>query len=497
MVRDLPAQPRSALSRRDLLRRCVALSAGLAVAPLVAACGATASSTSATTSAGSKAAGSTSAAQASSAGSAARAAGPAATPTPVFAHRDPVGGKGVVLEHWQNWSGYDTLVALGKVFDVFQKDHPDIGLNAQGYNQDKFVAQVAAGTSPDSVTIRYVAPNAQKGLYQALDDRISKSAVIKKDDFTDAQFKQVQWKGKTWGVPALENGPRAALVYNKQLWQAAGLDPAKPPTTWDDMADYAQKLTKYSGDQIDQLGFDPLSSMGHEGYLDVYGEGYGTHWYDYSTDTLHLNDQGLIDATDWIAQPSKEIRFARWQTFRKTYGEWDGKKSGFDNGKEAMIIQGDWTPGGVKQNGPSVSQNIGTAFFPTKINQKLMLTGGWSLQIPTGSKRADQAFAWFEYLTTVPAIQMWLDGTGLVVYTKSFAKDGKYADIPGLSWFLDAPSKADRNITIPNNPIYDQIDKEYNAGLAKVREGKIAPKDMLDDLQTRMQAALNQALGKS
>ena len=416
-------------------------------------------------------------------------------PTPVTAHINPVSGKGVVLEHWQNWGGPDTLGPVGKVFGMFQTDHPSVGLNAQGYDASKFLTDVASGTPPDVVTIRYVAPNAQKGLYQALDDRIAKSTIIKRSDFADAQFQQVQWKGKTWGIPAMENGPRSAMILDVQLFQQAGLDPQKPPTTWQDVSTMSEQLTKLQGNDITQLGFDPLSSMGAEGFLDVYGEGFGVEWYDYATDTLHLNAQGMVDAVDWIAQEYKQIDPTRFTAFRKVYGEWDGKTSGFDNQKEAMIIQGYWTANGVKKYGKGFP--IAPAFFPTNIGKKLMLTGGWSLQVPTGSKASDQAFSWIEFLTTTPANQLLLDETGLMLYTKKFAKEGKFDQIPGLSWFLDAVGQADKNINIPNDPIYDQIDSNYRAGLVKVRDSKTTSKAMLDDLQSRMQALLNQTLGKS
>lgn len=483
------------LSRRLLLRQWGALAAGLAVAPLLAACGAATTATVTTSATASTTQAAAAATTTSAASKAAGATTASAAPTPVTAHRDPVSGKGVTLEHWQNWSSPANLDSVGKAFDMFQKDHPAVGLTAQGYNQDKFVARVAGGDSPDSVTIRFVAPNATKGLYQALDDRISKSSIIKRDDFSDAQFKQVQWKGKTWGIPALENGPRSALVYNVDLFRAAGIDTAKPPTTWEDVAAVSQQLTKVQGDQITQLGFDPLSSMGMEGFLDIYGQGYGVQWYDYATDTLHLNDQGLVDAVNWVSSQYKVITPARYDAFRKVYGQWDGKTSGFDGQKEAMVLQGYWTPGNVTKPGQQVK--ILSAFYPTKSGRKMMLTGGWSLQILTGSKNTDQAFSWLEFLTTTPPNQLLLDETGLMLYTKKFAKEGKFDQIPDLDWFLQAVGQADVNINIPNNPIYDQIDSNYRAGLVKVRNAQAEPKAMLDDLQTRMQALLNQTLGKS
>src|SRR5690242_6740308 len=51
-----------------------------------------------------------------------------------------------------------------------------------------------------------------------------------------------QTGGKTWGIPF----QRSTIVryWNKDMFKDAGLDPNRPPATWKEMAEYAQKLTK-------------------------------------------------------------------------------------------------------------------------------------------------------------------------------------------------------------------------------------------------------------
>ena len=51
-----------------------------------------------------------------------------------------------------------------------------------------------------------------------------------------------QTGGKTWGIPFQRS--TIVLYYNKELFKEAGLDPNRPPATWKEMAEYAQKLTK-------------------------------------------------------------------------------------------------------------------------------------------------------------------------------------------------------------------------------------------------------------
>ncbi|HEY7419187.1 MAG TPA: extracellular solute-binding protein, partial [Ktedonobacteraceae bacterium] len=47
--------------------------------------------------------------------------------------------------------------------------------------------------------------------------------------------------GKIYGIP--QNGYAMALFYSRKLFKAAGLDPDKPPTTWNEFQGYAKQLT--------------------------------------------------------------------------------------------------------------------------------------------------------------------------------------------------------------------------------------------------------------
>ena len=51
-----------------------------------------------------------------------------------------------------------------------------------------------------------------------------------------------QTGGKTWGVPFQRS--TIVLYWNKEPSRKPGLDPNKPPANWDEMVEYAQKLTK-------------------------------------------------------------------------------------------------------------------------------------------------------------------------------------------------------------------------------------------------------------
>ncbi len=60
--------------------------------------------------------------------------------------------------------------------------------------------------------------------------------------FYPALMENSKAKGKIWGVPFQRS--TIVMYHNKDAFKEAGLDPNKPPATWDEMAALAQKLVK-------------------------------------------------------------------------------------------------------------------------------------------------------------------------------------------------------------------------------------------------------------
>ena len=70
--------------------------------------------------------------------------------------------------------------------------------------------------------------------------------------FYPAFLKNGEINGHTWGVPFQRS--TIVLYWNKAAFQDAGLDPERPPATWDEHAAFAQKLTRRNGDAVARWG---------------------------------------------------------------------------------------------------------------------------------------------------------------------------------------------------------------------------------------------------
>ena len=61
------------------------------------------------------------------------------------------------------------------------------------------------------------------------------------DDFLPGFMEDSYVDGKIYSIPFQRS--TMVLYYNKDAFKEVGLDPEAPPTTWEELAEYGQKLT--------------------------------------------------------------------------------------------------------------------------------------------------------------------------------------------------------------------------------------------------------------
>lgn len=118
---------------------------------------------------------------------------------------------------WGDWeTKYTTMFAAGDAADVFMVNNPDL------------------------------ATFANSGNLLALDSYLEDGYL---DDFFQGVLGMYIWQGDTVAIPFTTDC--RILWYNKEIFEAAGLDPEKAPTTWEELAAYAVQIEK----NTDAYGF--------------------------------------------------------------------------------------------------------------------------------------------------------------------------------------------------------------------------------------------------
>ncbi|MFT5046859.1 MAG: sn-glycerol 3-phosphate transport system substrate-binding protein, partial [Porticoccaceae bacterium] len=153
-----------------------------------------------------------------------------------------------------------TKIVDGMVND-FEAANPDIDVNAiyAGNYNDARVKALAALQSGEP---------AQLSVMFSIDvhELMDLDAIVPFDDIVTTQ-EEKDWlgsfypalmqngtvAGKTYGVPFQRS--TIVMYYNKDLFREAGLDPEKPPTSWEELAEMGAALTKKNANgNVDQWG---------------------------------------------------------------------------------------------------------------------------------------------------------------------------------------------------------------------------------------------------
>ena len=154
-----------------------------------------------------------------------------------------------------------------------------------GQCQDKVTTLAAAGTP---VALAYVGSRTLKQF--ALNDLIV--PVPMTDEEKAAYYNYVPdtvtFEGTQWGIPVAFS--TKALFWNKDLFEAAGLDPETPPKTWEEKIAFAKQITE----NTDAAGYGAVAKT-FDNTMHQF-----LHW-------VYTNDGSVIDADGNITLNSPQV----------------------------------------------------------------------------------------------------------------------------------------------------------------------------------------------
>lgn len=136
---------------------------------------------------------------------------------------------------------FDDLVAS------FEKANPDIDLQPEEtkYDPTAFQAQLAGGNLPDVIGVPFTDIQGLIANGQVADVTAAVESTGLADRLNPTVLEIAQSDGKTFGVPS--GAYTLGLIYNRDLFEKAGLDPDSPPTTWDEVRTAAKAIHDATG----------------------------------------------------------------------------------------------------------------------------------------------------------------------------------------------------------------------------------------------------------
>lgn len=303
----------------------------------------------------------------------------------------------------------------------FEKLNSDIQIKFVEFDQTRLNAMFAAGTPPDFVRGNAIgsANNNARGLALALDPYLAKSSVLKESDLLGIN-NAWRWDGKQSGQGSYYGLSKdwsldATLWYNEKLFDQAKLSYLSPtdPITYDQLFNYAEKLTVKQGGKTQVYGFGTEWAWGLIGPIMAMVSQQGGKLYNSDFSEIDFTIPAAKNAIEWYVNfvnmgigPSSLDPLAEGQDAPTFLANRMGvTQDGYWFGGNLFTASADIQAHGRLAPAPQWS-TTGTRFSPCYAG-----VGAW---IPAKTKHPDEAWRVMEYfMTGTPAHDRATSGWGI------------------------------------------------------------------------------------
>nr|BBJ49431.1 hypothetical protein SAVMC3_20600 [Streptomyces avermitilis] len=158
---------------------------------------------------------------------------------------------------------------------AFEKKNPDIDVVAHDafpcQDPKTFDAKLAGGQMEDVFYTYFTDATHVVDVNQAA-DITSYVKDLKSYDTVQQQLRDIYTvDGKVYGVP--RTGYSMGLIYNRGLFEKAGLDPDKPPATWDEVRAAAKRIAALGGGTVGYADYSAQNQGGWHFTAELYSQG--------------------------------------------------------------------------------------------------------------------------------------------------------------------------------------------------------------------------------
>lgn len=319
----------------------------------------------------------------------------------------------------------------------------------------------AAGSPPDLfyLSTDQLAGYADNGSLQAYGDMLAN-----KSDFYESLVSNFTYDGTFYCAP--KDFSTLQLIINEGLWEDAGLTDADIPTTWDQLATVAKKLTT---DKTTGLVFG-----GEYARVGAFMAQAGGRLVSEDGTKAEANSDANVEALTYVQQHLKDGTFA----YAADVGAgWGGEAFGKELG--AMTIEGNWITGALGDF-PDVKAKVVELPAGPAGKGTLQFTNCWGMAADSPNQQG--ALKLVEYLTSAEQQLAFSKAFGPMPSVQSAAEQWK-TDNPDLVAFLDGSAYAQG---VPTNKGAADVVTDFNAQLGSLATGD--PKAILDSVQSNLEA---------
>lgn len=395
-----------------------------------------------------------------------------------------VSGDGMEITFWNSFTGSDgdMLVELVNRFNEENSYGIKVNMDISSDFDSQLSTAFAAGTGPTMI----LASSAYRFTYgdymQDIADVFDKTE-LNKGDFIQSYLDYCSEGDALYFVPFQVVG--YYMYWNKDLFEAAGLDPETPPATWEEWEEYASQISDES--------------------RNVYGSGIS---YDYAYQIAHIIQRfGGLAVTggdgSWKANFADNAGYVDFLNMYRNMvsnghnpleADTDSMMSA---GQVGMTIGGPWVTAGLDTAG--INYGIGLIPQGAAGDMNSVEVLGFSITTQASDAEKEAAYRFIEWWNTEnasgssPALE-WSVANGFPAYTYSVQEKDAYKESAKLSAMSaanpDAPTDFLVDSSFPgiNSVVGEVIPEMINA----VAFSDVDVEEVLQNAQTQAETIVNE-----
>ena len=323
---------------------------------------------------------------------------------------------------------------------------------------------IASGELPDLVILDgcSMASFIQLGLFGDISD-----VDINWDEYMEGPMESTMLDGKHYGIPFATNC--TALFYNKDMFDAAGIDYPDENTTWDEFHEMAKALTK-----------DGVSGFGNAATNTDEGTFQCLQWI-YTAGGSYTDIEDGVDAYKLMQEM---IEDGSWTKECVNWTQSDVNNN-FMAGNLAMQQNGPWQIPGIEANAPDL--NYGVTVLPKKdadSEQATSILGGENMGV-VNKDDTSGAEAFLKYYDQTDVMVDAMKQYGSYPPKTEAAKDSYWTDDPIQKAFL---TQIDTSIPRGPSAAWPSYSSAIQTGFQEVMTSAKTPEQAAKDTQAAVDA---------
>lgn len=322
-------------------------------------------------------------------------------------------GDGITIQFWNSFTGTDGDV-LREIVNQYNEENDknitiEMDIMPADSMEEKLPAAIASETAPALIVKGnfLTATYAENNIISPVDD-FFEATGSDKENFSTESLETLQYEGKQMMIPMQVQS--TFLYWNKDLFEAAGLDPETPPATWEEVAEYAKKITDPSK-KIYGIGL-PVS--GAPCYFDAMFKANGGEVFSEDGTSSVVNSPENLKTLEYIQELAKN-------------GDTPVGSTGADTdnlmlaGQMGIYCGGPWLISGLKE----AEINFGVTGMPAgdKEAAGVIEVQGFGVTSTCSEAEKEAAYDFIAYWNTDEISREWSLRNGYPPYLNSLAED--------------------------------------------------------------------------